>query len=186
MECRAYAQEINEVEHLLLPAMKQHWNLRPAPLSVDTLIQRNHPGWPTNILLVTRTALISIFFLAFVLSAWQFTRSGSHTSTPVSSNVLPIPTPSSQSTSTTISLVNCKGFLYQLQKNDTLGRIADQFSVSREKIMAINHLNTETLGTRTQLWIPLCPSTPTGTIYPSTLTITFTPLLGAITSTPGG
>ena len=185
-ECRAYAEGLGEVERILLPLMKRQWNLEPAPLSIAAIVQQKSSNWQANIMLVTRTALISIVFAAFVFSAWQFTRSGSQTSTPMPVSVLAIPTPSGQSTSTKISFPNCEEIIYQVQETDTLERIAYQFSASKDKIMAINNLITETIKPKMELLIPICNSAPTSTGHPSTLTITFTPLISPTTSTPGG
>jgi LysM domain len=186
VECRVFAEELKEVESILVPLMKRQWSLQPAPLSIPARVQRKSINWQTNIMLATRTAMISIVFAAFVFSAWQFTRSVSRTSTPVPISILPIPTPSGQSTSTKVSFQNCAEKKYQVQENDTLESIASQFSVSKDKIMAVNNMHVEMVYTKMELWIPICHSTPTGTVHPSTLTITFTPLIGPTTSTPGG
>jgi len=186
VECRVYAKEIKEVESILVPLMKRQWSLQPAPLSIPALVQRKSINWQSNIILATRTVMISIVFAAFVFSAWQLTRSGSGTSTPMPVSILPIPTPSGQSTSTKVSFQNCAETKYQVQENDTLESIASQFSVSKVKIMAVNDMHVETVYTKMELLIPICHSTLTGTVHPSTLTITFTPLISPTTSTPGG
>ena len=188
LECRAFAEEIKEVENILLPLMIRHWALQPAPLRTEVIANKSKRNLQlqASIILATRTAMISIVFAAFVFSAWQFTHSGRQTLTPVPVGVLPIPTPSGQSTSTKISFQNCEKLMYQVQENDTLESIAFQFSVAKDKIMAINNLSTESIKAKKELLIPICTSTPTGTIHPSTLTTTFTPLIGQTTSTPGG
>jgi len=188
IECRSFAKEIHELETLLLPAMRRHWNLQPAPLSMEAVTSKRKKQLAPSLILVTRTVIISIVFAAFVFTAWQFTVSNSRASTPMPVSVLPIPTPSGQSTSTKISLQNCEETTYQVQENDTLESLAAQFSVSTDKIMAINNLGTETINAKMELLIPICNSTPTGTVHPSTLTTTFTPLTGptASASTPGG
>jgi len=186
VECRVYAEEIKDVESILVPLMKRQWSLQPAPLSIPALVQRKSINWQSNIILATRTVMISIVFAAFVFSAWQFTRSGSRIATPMPVSILPIPTPSGQSTSTKVSFQNCAETKYQVQENDTLESIASQFSVSKDKIMAVNNMHVEMVYSKMELWIPICHSTPTGTVHPSTLTITFTPLIGPTTSTPGG
>ena len=185
-ECRSFAEEIKELERILLPTMKRHWNLEPAPLSMAFIIENKTSRWLTSILLTTRTVLISIVFVAFVLSAWQFTRSNNRTSNPMPASDLPIPTPSEQSTSTKISLPDCEERLYQVQGNDTLESIALRFSVPKERIIAINHLSVGTLRHNMNLLIPICAATPTGILHPSTLTITFTPFNDPTASTPGG
>lgn len=188
MECRSFAKEIKDVEALMLPAMQKHWNLQPAPLSVEAITGKGKPSLQPSLILVTRTAIISIVFAAFVFSAWQFTASNTRSSTPMPVGDLPIPTPSGQSTSTEISFQNCEQIIYQVQETDTLESIAAQFSVSKDRIMAINNLAAESLNPNVDLLIPICNSTPTGTVYPSTLTTTFTPLTDptASVSTPSG
>jgi predicted anti-sigma-YlaC factor YlaD len=186
LECRSFDEDLKEVNKLLLPMMRKHWDLRPIPLSVGTLKSKRKFHLPTSNLLVTRTAVISLALVAFIFSAWQFTRSNNQTVTPIPLGVLPITTPSGESTSTMVSLQNCVEMRYRVQENDTLESIASQFSVSREQIVAINHLSTESINTNLELLIPVCVSTPTGTIYPATLRATFTPVLGSTTSAPGG
>jgi hypothetical protein len=186
IECRAVAEDFKEVENLLLPTMLRHWDLQPTPLPIEAMTKKRKSQLQTSIILATRTAMISIVFAVFVFSAWQFTQSGEQTSNSLPVGVLPVPTPSSQSTSTRISFQNCEKITYQVQKDDTLDNIARQFSISKDRIMTINNLNTETLKTEMELLIPICDATPTKTAHPSTLTITFTPLIGPTTSTPGG
>jgi len=188
VECRAFADEIKGLENLLLPVMMKQWAVKPVPLSIESVTnkRKRRSQFQTSIMLATRTAMISIVFAAFVFSAWQFTHSSSQAFDPKSVNVLPIPTPSGQSTSTKISFQNCEEATYQVQENDTLESIATQFSVAEDKIIAINRLGTGSIHAKMELLIPICTSTPTGTLHPSTLTTTFTPLMGPTTSTPGG
>lgn len=188
LECRSFAKDIQEMEALLVPAMQKHWNLQPAPLSVEALTGKRKTRLQPNLILVTRTAIISIVFAAFVFSAWQFAVSNVRSATPMPMGVFPIPTPSGQSTSTKTSFGNCEEIIYQVQENDTLESIAAQFSVSKDKLMAINNLSAESLNPNMDLLIPICNSTPTGTVHPSTLTTTFTPLTEptAAVSTPSG
>jgi hypothetical protein len=186
LECQSYSDDINAVENLLLPVMRTHWNLRPAPLSITSLVEDKHSNWGSSISLTTRTTLIGIVLAVFFFSAWQFARSGNQTSRPMPIGLLPIPTPAGQSTSTMISLQNCEETIYQIQENDTLESIALRFSISKTRLMSINNMKDETVRARMRLLIPICQSTPTGTIHPSTLTITFTPFIDSTTSTPGG
>jgi LysM repeat protein len=186
MECRSFFADIKDVEKHLVPAMARHWNLRPIPLSLASLNNKKKLQQQSSIILATRTVIISIVFVAFIFSAWQFSSSYGRSSTPVPVSLLPIPTPSGQSTSTQVSFQNCQEMRYQVQENDTLESIAIQFSIAKDKLMAINNLGTESLSAKTELLIPVCNSTPMGTVHPSTLTTTFTPLFGPTTSTPGG
>ena len=184
IECHSFAEEMQEVDSILLPVMNKHWKLEPQPLPIASIVENINSNRQTRMLVTIRMALISIVFVAFVLSAWQFTRS--QNSSPIPVNVLPIPTPSGQSTSTKIRPTNCEEMLYQVQENDTLARIALRFSVSKDQMMAINNMNEETVRAKMVLRIPVCKSTPTETRHPSTLTRTFTPLIDQTTSTPGG
>ena len=78
----------------------------------------------------------------------------------------------------------CDNRLYIVKENDTLESIADMFSASKEEIMASNNMKTETLSNAMEITIPICTSTPTGTL--NALTTTYTPFINTITSTPGG
>ena len=188
VECRAFAEEMKGLENLLLPVLIKHWAVHSPSLQMEAILhkKKRNSQRQASMILATRTAMISIVFAAFIFSAWQFTHSDRQTSSPVPVSVLPIPTPSGQSTSTKISFQDCKEMRYQVQETDTLDRIASQFSVAKDKIVALNNLSTESIHAKMELLIPICTSTPTGTLHPSTLTITFTPLIGPTTSTPGG
>ena len=186
IECRAYAEDIREVEGILPPLMKRHWNLQPAPLSIHAITTKRDSKLQASIILATRTAMIGIVFIAFILSVWQFTLSGSQTPSQLPASVLPVPTPATQSTSTRIMPQNCEQVLYAVQENDTLERIAYLFSISKEEIMSINNMKAETVNTAMELVIPICSFTPTGTVNPTSLTTTYTPSTSPIPSTPGG
>jgi len=98
----------------------------------------------------------------------------------------PVPTPSTQLTSTKITMQDCQEVRYKVREGDTLESIAYQFSASKEMIMARNRMETEAIDISTELIVPLCSSTPTGTIYPPTSTITLTPRTTFTPYTPGG
>jgi hypothetical protein len=180
-ECRAFADEIKEVEHLLLPVMKRQWNLQPIPFSTGVFASKRNLKAETRILLATRTAIISLMAVTFLFGIWQFSLSaGPASSLP---GIPPIPTPSLQTTGTKNVFEGCEMMLYRVQGNDTLTGIASQFSVSKEMIMTINHMKTETLDTTRELNIPICNLTPTGTLNPTTHTTTYTPATEPIIST---
>jgi predicted anti-sigma-YlaC factor YlaD len=185
-ECRTFAEELKEMENLLAPIMKSQWMLQPVPLSIAAITKKRSFKLASSVILTTRTALISLAFAAFVFGAWQFAFANSESSTPMPVGALPVPTPSSQSTSTKISFSDCQGVVYRVQKNDTLSSIASQFSTAIDKIMAVNHMSSEIVTAGMELLIPICNSTPTGTVHPSTVTITYTPLLRQTTATPDG
>lgn len=185
-ECRAYAEEIQEIEDLLVPLMNRQWSVRSVPLSIDALTTKRTPTILTNTILTTRSAVISLLFLAFLFTAWQFALSGGQTATPLPVGILPVPTPSTQSTSTKISLQNCIETSYVVQRSDTLQSIAYRFATSKEEIMIINGLKTETLETGAKLTISICNFTPTGIMNPTRLSVTYTPSISPIASTSGG
>src|ERR1044071_8522207 len=91
IECHSFAEEMQEVDSILLPVMNKHWKLEPQPLPIASIVENINSNRQTRMLVTIRMALISIVFVAFVLSTWQFTRS--QNSSPIPVNVLPIPTP---------------------------------------------------------------------------------------------
>ncbi|HLO18704.1 MAG TPA: LysM peptidoglycan-binding domain-containing protein [Anaerolineales bacterium] len=186
ISCRVYAQDIKEVESILLPLMKRQWNLQPVPLSGNTLTTKRNSAIQARMALVTRTAMIGVVLLGFIFSVWQFTLSNRQLPSSLV-GVLPVPTPSTQSTSTEINLQNCEELFYQVKESDTLESIAARFSISKEQIRTINHLKTISIHPSMKLMIPICNFTPTGTVNPMTLTWTYTPIIDDPTiSTPGG
>jgi LysM repeat protein len=185
MACQRYANEMNEVERLLLPVLKSRWNVQPIPLSISALTGRSKKIQAST-LLTMRTAAFSLVFMVLFFSAWQFVISGPSISRQISLSVAPAPTPSLQTVQFTRTTETCEMLLYTVQGNDSLARIAERFSVSEDEIRAINDLNTNVISTPMQLVIPSCNFTPTGTVYPATFTTTYTPILHPTTATPGG
>jgi len=186
VECRAYAQDIQEIESILSPVMKRKWNLQPVPLSIHAIAVKKASRIQVDAILTTRTAMIGIVLVAFIFSIWQFTLSGGQAVSPLPAGVLPVPTPSTQPTITRIKFQNCEETLYSVRENDTLESIAYQFSISKEEIMTMNNMKIETVNPAMKLMIPICSFTPTGTVNPATLTTTYTPIMNATTSTPNG
>ncbi|SRR6266496_5169379 len=185
-ECRDYAEEIKEVEGILVSVLKRQWNLRqPIPLSIGVLVAKRNSRATSNIL-VTRMAMITVVFIAFAFSAWQFIVAGNQAAGRLSAGVPPVPTPSVQSTRTESMLQSCKEIYYTVQENDTLENIADRFSISKEEIIAVNHLQSETINIGMELILPGCKLTPTGTIHPTRLATIYTPTINHIASTPSG
>jgi LysM repeat protein len=187
-ECEAYASEIKEVTTLLLPMMKRQWSAQPVPLSIASLTGRREKK-RTSAFLTIRKAAMALIFVAFFFSAWQFVLSGPALSPQPALQVPPPPTPSrqsAQSTGTKVTLQSCEMIIYPVQKSDTLASLARQFSVSEDTIRELNHLPTNEVRPSMELVIPICNFTPTGTFHPATFTTTYTPLLNASTSTPGG
>ena len=186
-DCSAYADDINEVSRVLSPLMKRHWALQPLPFSTSSFLRnkrsRLHPGT----LLTMRTALISMIVLGVVFGAWQFVISSAVNPGRLPVGVPLIPTPSIQSTSTKHIWENCEMRSYRVRQNDTLASIARQFSISEESILALNTLPSGGVRESTELTIPVCQFTPTGTaLEPTLFDTTFTPLTSHPSSTPGG
>ena len=181
-DCLAYARQLNEMENILQGAMRKQWNRSPAPLAIDILTANKNHWKESNSILITRTAMIGIAFLAFVFIGWQFTFTA-NSNNSLQPGSLPIPTPSTLFTATSSKSQNCTKIQYQIQNDDTLESIADHFSTSKETIMELNNLHTDTAEPNTKILIPVCDSTPTSTTRPPTFTIT--PFLEPITYTPG-
>jgi hypothetical protein len=182
-ECRTYAQQLNQLENILKDVMRKQWNLRPAPLSVPALMEKKIGKKYPNALLITRTALISIALLAFVIIGWQFTDANTRSISGTQFVMLPIPTPSTQITATSLLSSHCVQIHYHVQKNDTLESIATHFATSKETLMKLNNISSESVQPNSELFVPVCDTTPTNTLPPPTFTIT--PILDPTTSTPG-
>lgn len=184
LECRRYAQSIGNVEAFLHQLLQRQWNRQPIPLAIGLLISKSSHKAADEMLFVTRIAALSVVFMLFVFSAWQFTISKSSISAPAQANVplIPVPSTSTHLTATNTLGQPCEQTTYVVQENDTLASIALRFAVSKAELMQANRMNTEVLNTGMWLTIPSCKPTPTT----DTLTRTFTPVLNTITSTPGG
>jgi hypothetical protein len=185
-ECRRYAEEIREVESVLVPVMQRHWNLQPAPLQIHALYQKRSLTIQRSLILATRTVAVGAIFLAFLFSVRQFALQGGQNSSPLTVGVPPIPTPSAPLTSTTVRFQNCESILYEVQENDTLAFIAYRFGVPEEDIRAANRMPTDTVFTGVKILIPICPSTPTRTSQPTTRVTTYTPSVSPKAFTPDG
>jgi len=181
-QCSAYARQFKDMENVLQTVMRKQWSQRPAPLSLSTLKAKKDSQKNRSALLVTRTALIGMAICTFIFIGWQVTLT-TNPKNAIFPGMLPVPTPSTQYTATNTLALNCHQILYKVQEYDTLESIANQYATSKEAIMNLNNLNTETIQRDMELLIPICKSTPTSTIYPPTFTIT--PFLEPITNTPG-
>lgn len=183
VECRNYAQGIHRMESTLRPLLQRQWNQQSIPLSVGNLVSRGSARTSESMILATRIAAIGVMFIAFLFTTLQFTMSGSRGSSPVLANVpsMPIPSTSTQLISTQ---AGCGNVSYVVGKNDTLASIAYQYSISVDEIIQTNALTSNTMITGQTLVIPACTSTPTSTLDAQSTTLT--PVLGRITSTPGG
>jgi len=184
-DCQQYANEIKEVDRLLFPMLKKQWNRQPTPLLVAALLGTSQKTSTITLLTIRRLA-VSFAALALFFSAWQFITAGPSAFSQLPQMIPPVPTPSTISTDTLVTLENCEMAVYTVQANDTLSGIADRFSVSAEEIMKLNQLRMEVVQPAMKLVIPLCNFTPTGTVHPATFTTTYTPVIQTITFTPDG
>lgn len=188
-DCREYANDLREVETILLPEMKRQWSTRPIPLSVPSLIESNDSRINPRTFLAMRRVALGLVLVALFFTAWNIMSFSPSISGPVPLVVPLVPTPAAQtapSTDTTSTAEDCEMIIYSVQANDTLTDIASRFSVSEDEIMKVNGLTTTAVSSSMELLIPLCNFTPTGTIHPATFTRTGTPILRATTSTPEG
>jgi len=182
-ECRAYAQQMYQLKNILKNVMHRQWDLRPTPLSITNLVGNNIGKKYSSALLITRTALISVVLLAFVIVGWQFTYANTRSVSETQFVMLSIPTPSTQITATSLLSIHCVQIHYHVQKNDTLEGIATHFATSKEALIKLNNISSESIRPNSELLVPVCDTTPTNTLPPPTFTIT--PILDPTTSTPG-
>jgi hypothetical protein len=183
--CQQYADSITNMESVLRPLLQRQWNQQPIPLSVGMIVSANHSRSSNQMLLATRVAALSVMFIVFVFSAWQFSLSKpSAKSSVTQANIplIPIPSTSAQLVTTSTHDPLCDEIIYVVKENDTLSSIATQFAVSKEELSKANDIETEVVRSGARLMIPICQ--PTRTV--DTLTRTFTPVLNTITATPGG
>lgn len=184
-ECQAYTNSIKGMEAILRPILQRKWNQQPIPhLLLTTVLAKNRKGISQGTSLATRIVVIGIICMGFVFSVWQFTVSSQPTPTALLVSVPPVPTPSTQFMSATSMFDQCEGRPYVVRESDTLDSIALQFSVTQQDIKSMNDLGSATLQKGQEIRIPICTSTPTGTV--DALTTTYTPFMSPITSTPGG
>jgi hypothetical protein len=183
-ECQAYAKSIRGMESILRPLLQRKWDQQPVPLSVSSVRAQRDDRISERMFMATRIAAFGMICVTFVFSIWQFTLSNQRTQSPLLASVPPVPTPSTQLISTTGTVEHCDNRIYIVKETDTLESIAFLFSISKEEIMAANSMKTEILSTRMEITVPVCTSTPTGTV--NALTTTYTPAIRLITSTPGG
>lgn len=178
-ECRSFAQEFARVESALRQTMQNRWNLSARPLPIGVIL-----GWQNRapilraLSMAAAPLLVVILALVFLLTNGSFSNGNELTATVIATN---IPTPSAQLMRTNTSVNECETVHYIVQKGDTLEDIAAKYSISKEEIVSFNNLERETLTPSIDLAIPLCQRQTTST--PST-TMTFTPSISAVSSTP--
>ena len=168
-ECSTYRDEIRDVEDTLRLTMSKHWNLPPAPLDMNAIT-----GSRLNLQdrLVIQLAMVSLVILLIAFGAWRFVNINIFPTKTI--QISPIPTPSTQKTSTLAQ--NCSEIVYTVQKGETLESIAGLFSTSPEAIMELNNLPSNTIQAENKIRVPTC-LTPASTARPVTFTVTFSPAL---------
>jgi LysM repeat protein len=183
-ECRGYAESIRKMESMLVPLLQRRWNVPHPPIPIVTIRSVKTSSLSERVVLATRIVAAGVMAIVFLFSVWLFPDShpGSPATMPV--NAAPLPTPSAQSTSTQVLFQNCERTVYLVQPDDTLERIAAQFSVPISEILAASQLQTDLLTPGMELVIPLCRAQPTGTIHVTETT--FTPLTNPTQFTPSG
>ncbi|HEX5840407.1 MAG TPA: LysM peptidoglycan-binding domain-containing protein [Anaerolineales bacterium] len=184
VECRDYANGMANMASMLSSTMEKKWGQPQHPLPIAVLLPKRNSRITDSIIFATRIAAVGVMAIALLFSVRQVTGpvEGGPGTLPVSAP--PIPTPSIQSTSTEALLQNCGQIRYVVQQDDTIEGIADQFSVSREEIMAANGLVDDAFQVGTKLLIESCTVQPTGTFH-ATGTL-HTPINSPTISTPGG
>ncbi|HJS20750.1 MAG TPA: LysM peptidoglycan-binding domain-containing protein [Anaerolineales bacterium] len=182
-ECLEFAKQMGEMESILKPVMQRKWNQPYPPLPTATIIARSASRISDNIVMATRTIAVGAIAIVFMFSVWQFSLPASKSPGTLSVSAPPVPTPSFQLTSTSISK-NCVETNYIVQPEDTLDSIAETFSVAKQEILSYNNLKTEVVQSGMELGIQTCSTSPTGTV--NTVTTTFTPWNSPTTTTPGG
>jgi len=183
--CRAYAVGLEDVENTLRQVMHKQWDLSPLPLSVDFIRPQNTFKRSLDTFFTLRTSLASITLITIMFFIWEFTVTAYNSSEQAPLNILPVPTPSIQLSTTSSASPKCDGIIYKVKGDDTIAGIAKRFSVSKEEIMSFNNMQTEVLYKSMELDIPQCNTTPTGTAHSPTAAQTFTPILDLTIDTPG-
>lgn len=184
-DCRKYAHSMKRMEIVLRPLLKRQWNQQPTPLSITLLQSRSQTRGSDSMILATRIAAISVMFLAFLFSAWQLSASSSNVSAPALASGPAFPPVAFTSTQRiTATTGSCTETIYVVQENDTLAHIAFRFAADEAEIARRNGLRSETVSTGMTLIIPVCDSTPTGTM--NAIRSTYMPATHQITSTPIG
>lgn len=185
-ECRRYEAELADLEGTLRQSLQAHLPSSHAALSLEEVLQRVKASQPATSLanrwVAAPVLLVVLLTIIFTLGFPRGAGGGTHPTQVLTATALLVPTPSAPITSTLLSLPECESIRYKVQAGDTLDAIARQFSISKDVLMAYNHLTAESLPA--ELSIPMCSVTPlVGSQTPSS-TVTMTPQAEYMMSTP--
>jgi hypothetical protein len=168
-ECSSYRDELKDLEYILRSTMNKHWGLT-STLNVDAVAGKVNSQGRLGIQL----AAISLTIMLVVVGAWRLINSNIAPANMTPPQVSPIPTPSTQMTSTRTLDSNCEEIAYTVREGDTLAGIAAMFSTPVETILNWNNLQSDLLEAGSEITIPVC-FTPSATAHPATFTVTFSP-----------
>jgi hypothetical protein len=168
-ECSSYRDKLRNVEYTLRSTMNKHWGLTSA-LSMDAVTGKVNAHGRLGLQLAT----ISLTVMLVMVGAWRLINSNITPSNMTPPQVSPIPTPSTQMTSTRTLASNCGEIAYTVREGDTLAGIAAMFSTSVATIVNWNNLQPSLLEAGSEITIPVC-FTPSATAHPATFTVTFSP-----------
>ena len=193
-QCRAYAQSLNELEDGLRRVMRQQWNVHNTPLPIRAIKDRSKRVALQNKITETigRFVVFPLLTFAFVMAVRTIVPQQITLNTGAMTARTPqlswrTPTPSYRNTATELTVRDCdRAIIYTVQENDTLDSIAARYGILGESILAYNGLASNKLEANTELAIPLCELTPTGTSTVPSLTITTLPLNENIDPSPQG
>jgi len=185
-ECRRYEAELASLEGTLRKSLQAHLPASHAPLSLEEVLQRVKANQPAttvaNRWVAAPVLLVVLLTIIFTMGFPRGAGGGTRPIQALTATALLVPTPSAPITSTLLSLPECESIRYQVQVGDTLDSIARQFSISKDVLMAYNHLTAESLPA--ELSIPMCSVTPLVGLQTPSSTVTITPQAEYTMSTP--
>lgn len=182
VECRKYAQGLDQLQDSLRRLMQQQWNVRSTPLRVEAIKARSHRTITHNHFAAafSKFAFIPMLALTIFMVLTIKTTNPQKSSPSVAlsgtpSMALLIPKPPASITAVKLRTQTCKQVTYSAQENETLSSIAIKFSVPEESIAAYNGISGDRLNAPLTLIIPICEHTPlestTTPTIPNTMTI---------------
>jgi len=184
--CGKYANQIHETEKTLHSVMQKHWSALPLPQNREVIRAgiKSKIWWPINFA-PARVAMVGVTLILFGFVLWQFGLTGRDNRNGLALyNAAQIPTPGTLLATSTQNKTNtCIATSYIVQGNESLDQIAERFSISKESIVELNNLKSESIPSGTELKISNCDLTPTGTVVSPTFTTT--PIQEITANTPG-